>query len=127
MIKVFSQTDHTFNSNGDVVLQAVRAKIRKEDNASFYLELETGLEYINYLIPNNIVVANTPQGEQAFRISNVTKTKYKLNVRADHIFYDAENYLIQDSYVVDKNCVDALNHLSDATEPQNPFIFVSDI
>ena len=127
MIKVFSPTDTTFISNGDKVLQAVRAKIRKEDNASFYIELETGLEYINNLVAGNIVVANTPQGEQAFRISNVTKTKYKLNVRADHLFYDCENYLIQDSYVVDKNCVDALNHLNDATEPQSPFIFNSDI
>lgn len=32
MIKVFSPTDKTFYSNGDVVLQALKAKAHKEDN-----------------------------------------------------------------------------------------------
>ena len=127
MIKVFGQTDTSFSSNGDVVLQPLRAVVHKEDNGDYYLNLETGLEYVDILAEGSIVVANTPQGDQAFRIRNVTKTKSKLTTKAKHAFYDSENYLIADSYVVDKNCNDALDHLNSATEPQSPFTTLSDV
>ena len=84
MIKVFGQTDTLFSSNGDVVLQAVKAKVHKADNGDFYLALETGLDYVDFLVEGNIVVANTPQGDQAFRVGNVTKTKSKLTTKAYH-------------------------------------------
>ena len=127
MIKLFGQTDKSFLSNGDVVLQPIKAKVHKEDNGDFYLDLETGLEYVDYLVEGNIVVASTPQGDQAFRITNPIKTKSKITVKAWHVFYDSENYLIEDSYVVDKNCNDALDHLNSATEPQSPFSTISDV
>ena len=127
MIKVFGQTDKSFLSNGDVVLHPLRAKVRKEDNGSFYLDLETGLEYVDYLVEGNIVVANTPTGDQAFRITNPIKTKSKISVKAKHVFFDSANYLIEDAYVVDKNCNDALDHLNSATTPQSPFTTISDI
>ena len=127
MIKIFSPTDKIFSSNGDIVLQPLKAKVHKEDNLDYYLDLETGLDYVDYLVEGNIVVASTPQGDQAFRITNPTKTKSKITVRAWHVFYDSENYLIEDSYVVDKNCNDALDHLNSATEPQSPFTTISDV
>lgn len=127
MIKVFGQTDKIFASNGDAVLLPLRAKVHKVDNGDYYLDLETGLEYIDYMVEGNIVVANTPQGDQAFRIGNVEKTKRKLSTKAYHVFYDSENYLIADSYVVDKNCNDALDHLNNATDTESPFTTLSDI
>lgn len=127
MIKIFSPTDKIFSSNGDVVLRPLKAKVHKEDNGDYYLDLETGLDYVDYLVEGNIVVASTPQGDQAFRITNPTKTKSKITVKAWHVFYDSENYLIEDSYVVDKNCNDALDHLNSATEPQSEFETLSDI
>lgn len=127
MIKVFGQTDTSFSSNGDVVLRPLKAKVHKEDNGDYYLDLETGLDYVDFLVEGNIVVANTPQGDQAFRVGNVTKTKRKLTTKCWHVFYDSENYLIVDSYVVDKNCNDALDHLNSATEPESPFTTLSDV
>ena len=127
MIKVFGQTDTSFSSNGDIVLQPLKAKVHNEDNGNYYLNLETGIEYIDYIVEGNIVVANTPTGEQAFRIGNVQKTKSKLTTNAYHVFYDSKNYLIEDSYVVDKTCNDALDHLNNATEPQSPFTTLSDV
>lgn len=127
MIKIFSPTDKIFSSNGDIVLRPLKAKVHKEDNGDYYLDLETGLDYVDYLMEGNIVVASTPQGDQAFRITNPTKTKSKITVKAWHVFYDSENYLIEDSYVVDKNCNDALDHLNSATEPQSEFETLSDI
>ena len=85
------------------------------------------IKYIDYLAPNNILVANTPQGDQAFRITNIEKTRRKIKLRANHVFYDSLNYLIADSYVVDKNCNDALDHLNNATSDLSPFTTISDI
>ena len=127
MIKVFGQTDTDFTSNGDVVLLPLKAKVHKKDNGDYYLDLETGLEYVDYFVEGNIVVANTPTGDQAFRIGNVTKSKFKLVSKCYHVFYDSKNYLIADSYVVDKNCNDALDHLNNATEPASEFTTISDV
>lgn len=127
MIRVFGTTDKTYTSNGDVVLRPLKAKVHKEDNGDFYLDLSTGLEYVDSIVEGNIVVAPTPQGEQAFRIGNVHQTKSKLTTKAYHVFYDSKNYLIEDSYVVDKDCNDALDHLNSATEPDSPFQTISDV
>lgn len=127
MIKLFDKTDTLFSSNGDKVIIPLKAKIHKEDNGSFYIDLETGLEYVDDLTANRIIVANTPQGEQAFRITNVEQTRKKISAKCYHVFYDSKNYLIADSYVVDKNCNDALDHLNNATDNTSPFTTVSDV
>ena len=127
MIKVFGSTDAVYTSNGDVVLHPLKARVIKQDNGAFYLDLETDLQYVDYLVAGNIIVANTPQGEQAFRIGDYQKTRTKVKIKAQHVFFDSRNYLIQDSYVVDKNCNDALDHLNSATEPASPFTTLSDV
>ena len=127
MIKLFDITDKLFSSNGDKIIIPLRAKVIKEDNGSFYLDLETDLSYINDLTEGKIIVAPTPQGEQAFRVTNPEKTKSKIVVKCKHVYYDSENYLIADSYVVEKNCNDALDHLNNATDNVSPFTTLSNV
>lgn len=127
MIKLFDTTDNTFQTNGDKIIIPTRAVIHKEDNGPFYLDLETDLSYAEWLTPNRILVANTPQGDQAFRITNVDKTRKKITLKANHVFYDSKNYVIEDSYVVEKTCNQAMDHLNDATETESPFTMTSDI
>jgi phage minor structural protein len=127
MIKLFSAIDTTFASNGDIVLEPLKAKVHKKDNSDYYLELETSLDYVDYIIEGNIVVANTPTGDQAFRISNVQKTKSKISCKCWHVFYDSKNYLIASATVTDKTCNEALDILNNATEPQSSFETSSDI
>lgn len=127
MIRVFSPSDKIFTSNGDAVIQPFKAKVHKEDNGSFYLDIEADISYVDILTANRIIVADTPQGAQAFRIKNPEKTKHKITIKAPHISYDAENYVIADSYVVDKNCNDAMDHLNRATDNPSPFQTYSDI
>lgn len=127
MIRLFGTTDTDFSSNGDLVLQPLRAVIVKKDNGSFYLDIDIDISYINDFTQNRIIVANTPQGNQAFRIGNVKKTKNKLTAKCNHVFYDSQNYLIEDSYVYSKNCNDALDHLNSATSDTSPFTTISDI
>lgn len=128
MIKIFSAADTDFTSNGEVVISnATKANVRKVDNGDYYLDFECGLEYVDYIVANNIIVAPTPQGDQAFRITSFDATRKKITAKAWHIFYDSANYLIADSYVVDKNCNDALDHLNGATDTQSPFTTLSNV
>lgn len=127
MIKCFGQADTSFSSNGDIVIQPFKALVHKVDNGNFYLDFECSPDFLDYVVSNNIIVAPTPQGEQAFRIGNVSNTRRKITAKIPHIYYDANNYLIADSNVVNKNCNDALDHLNSATDNTSPFTTLSDI
>ena len=127
MIKIFSATDTNYTSNGDIVLQCIKAKVHKELNSNFYIDIEAPLIYVDYLIPNNIVVANTPQGEQAFRITNVDKTQSKIKIKAYHVFYDTKNYLLVDSRVENRDCNYALDYFNSNTDNTSPFSTLSNI
>lgn len=127
MIRVFAPNDTDFTSNGDAVIKTTYAVVKKQDNADFLIDLQCGLEYLDYIKPRNIIVAPTPQGDQAFRIKSVDASRFKIVAKCKHLFYDSENYLIEDSYVVDKNCNDALDHLNNATDTTSPFTTLSDV
>lgn len=128
MIRVFSPTDTDFTSNGDVVIKAVSAYVHKVDNGDYYLELVCGIEYAKYLEAGNIIVVDTPQGNQGFRIGkDFVKSRTKITIKAWHLYYDSENYIIEDSYVVNKTCEEALEHLNNATDIESPFWVYSDL
>jgi phage minor structural protein len=128
MIKVFSPTDRDFSTNGDAVIKATRAVVTKVDNGDYFLSLECGIEYAPYIKANNIIVVDTPQGQQGFRLeANIETTGSKIRAKAWHLYYDGESYIIADSYVVDKNCNAALNWLNDATDNPSPFSMSSDV
>ena len=127
MLKCFGASDTVFTSNGDYVLAPVRAVVKKADNSDYLLELEAGVDAVDYLQAESIVVAPTPTGYQPFRVKNPVVTRSKVKATCKHLFYDADNYLIADSYVVDKNCNDALDHLNNATDTTSPFTTLSDV
>ena len=127
MIKVFNSTDKLYSSNGDIIVAPTKARVFNSDNGDFYLDLVCGIEYNDYLLPSYLLVVNTPQGEQAFRIRDITKQKNKLTIKAYHVYYDTLNYLIEDSYAVDDTCNEALNHFNSATDEPSPYTMSSDI
>lgn len=127
MIKIFGALDKDFNSNGDIVVNPIKAKVHKEDNSDFYLELECGIQYVDYIVQGNIVVAPTPQGEQAFRVGNVNKNRNKITTKCHHIFYDTKNYVIPEIEITNKTAEEALQQLNDSTEPISPFHTFSNI
>jgi phage minor structural protein len=127
MLKVFSPVDTSFTSNGDAVIIPTRAVVHKVDNGDYYLEIEVGLEYIDYIKPNNIIVAPTPQGEQGFRIGTIETTGKKITAKCYHLFYDAQNYVIADTYIKEKNCNAALDQLNTHTDNESPFTTLSDV
>jgi phage minor structural protein len=127
MIKIFLSGDKTYTSNGEVVLTSSKCKVNNSDNGEFTLEVTSPLKYVDYLVCNNIIVAPTPSGDQPFRIYDVKKQLQKVTAKAKHITFDMENYVIADSYAVNKTCQQALVHFKNATDNPTPFTFYSDI
>lgn len=127
MIKIFSPSDTLFASNGNCVVMPTKAKIHKEDNADYYLDFEIPIQYDKYINSNDIIVVNTPQGEQPFRITDFEKTRRKISGKAYHVFYDTKNYLIEELTITDKSCNEALDIVNNATSDKTPFTTLSDV
>lgn len=127
MISVYEEKEKLFDNNGIKILHPIKAKIHKEDNGPYYIELKDTIDNLQYYQSGMIIRATTPWGKQGFRLKNPKIINNKIEARADHLYFDAKNYIIQDSYVVDKNCNDALDHLNSATDTTSPFTTISDI
>lgn len=121
MIRAFKVNDKVFNNNGDVVITPFKARVINEDNGNFMLDMACSTKYADFIKENNIIVAPTPQGDQAFRIRDYKINNQRIEVTAKHVYYDAENYLIIDSYVQSLSGNAAINHLNDATTPTSDF------
>lgn len=127
MIKAFKISEKEFTTNGEKIINPLKAKVHKEDNGDYYLEIEAGIEYINYLKHGWIIVAPTPTGEQAFRVDNPQVKKKKISAKCWHVFYDSQEYLIRSKYITDRNCNDALSQLNIACDQPTPFTTISDV
>lgn len=127
MIRVYDATERLFNHNGIKTLHPLFAEVTKVDNGDYYVELEDVLANLEYYQKGMIVRVPTPWGVQGFRCDNPSIQNNRISCKAWHLTYDAKNYLIEDSYAVNKNCNDALNHFNDNTDIASPFTVSSDI
>ena len=127
MIKVYDSNERLFNHNGIKILHPLRADITKIDNGDYYVELQDKVENLAFYQNGMIVRIPSPWGVQGFRLANPIVTNNRIEVKGWHISYDAENYIIQDAYAVDKNCNDALEHFNSHTDVPSPFDTLSDI
>lgn len=127
MISVYPSTEKHFANNGLKVMHPLKAKVYKEDNGEFYIDIKDTIENLEYYAEGMIVRTDTPWGKQCFRLTNPEIDKDKIISKGYHLYFDTKRYVIVDSYVVDKNCNDALDHLNNACDIETPFTFISDI
>ncbi len=127
MISVYESKEKIFDNNGIKILKPRKATLRKEDNGDYYVTLKDDISNLEYYQAGMIIRALTPWGKQAFRLTNPAIKNSSVTVKAKHVYYDSENYVIKDSYVVDKNCNDALDHLNIGCDRTTPFNTISDI
>lgn len=127
MIKLFKETDTVYKTNGEVVINATKCRVSNGDGGEFKLTLTCPISYSEYIENNYIIVAPTPAGEQPFRVYEIEKSQNKMDIKARHITYDSMDYVIPDSYAVDKTCGEAMEHFNDATDNPSPFSVYSDI
>lgn len=127
MIKTYEPTERLFNHNGLKILHPIKAEIYIEDNGDYYIDIESTIDDLPYLQEGMIVRANTRWGEQGFRLTNPNKKNNRISVRGYHLWKDSSKYVIVNSYVDNKNCNDALDHLNNACDTKTPFTTISDI
>lgn len=127
MISCYPSTEKNFADNGIKILKPTYAKLRIEDNGDYYCNFKDTIDNLDYYQAGMIIRVKTPWGYQGFRLTNPEIENNIVKVKGYHLYFDSANYLIRDSYVVDKDCNDALDHLNSACDTTSPFSFISDI
>ena len=127
MIKVFQASDRYFASNGDKIINPYKAVVFKEDNGDYYCDIEASIDLIDYLKQDMIVCVQTPWGLQPFRCDKPERSGNKVKVKAWHLYYDTENYVIAETNIVNSSCQSALNQLKGGCDSTLPFSVISDI
>lgn len=127
MIKIYDATEKLFNNNGLKVLHPLKAEIYIEDNGDYYIELEFQISDVEYIQEGNIVRVTTRWGEQGFRLTNPERKNNRIVVKGYHLWKDSSKYVIVNSYVDNKDCNDALDHLNRSCDSVTPFNTISDI
>lgn len=127
MIKVYEPTERLFNHNGLKILHPLKAEIYIEDNGDYYLDLETTIDDLEYIQEGYIVRVNTRWGEQGFRLTDPVRKNNRITVRGYHLWKDSSKYVIVNSYVDNRDCNDALDHLNRNCDSVTPFTTISDI
>jgi len=127
MISVYPSNEKLFADNGIKILKPLKALVRKEDNGDYYIDLKDTIENLEYYQAGMIIRVPTIWGKQCFRLTNPNIENKKVVARGNHVYFDTRNYIIKDSYVVEKNCNDALDHLKIACDKPLPFSTLSDV
>lgn len=127
MIKVYDSNETLFATNGIKIIHPLIADITKKDNGDYFVELRDIIDNLEYYQKGMIIRIPTPFGIQGFRCDNPKIKNNRIECKAWHLSYDSKNYIIEDSYAVDKNCNDALDHFNNATDITSPFTTISDI
>ncbi|MEN1934965.1 phage tail spike protein [Paenibacillus sp. 102] len=131
MITLYKPNETDFTHNGLGVLDAniYEAEVEEILNGlysfTFYYPLFAphGLEIEGMCI----VKANTPDGDQLFRIATPTISMGEIRVQCYHIFYDLTENLIEDIFIQTTNGNGAMSRLSAGCQYKHPFTFYSDI
>lgn len=127
MIKIYESTERLFNHNGIKIVHPFEAEITKQDNGDYYAEIKDTTDNITYYQNGAIIRIPTPWGEQSFRISNPVINDNKIEIKAWHVFYDSQNYIVKSGNSVGKTCNDALDYFNGRTDIPSPFTTASDI
>lgn len=127
MIKVYETDERLFNHNGLKILHPLKAEIYIEDNGDYYIDIESSINDLEYLQEGMIIRANTRWGEQGFRLTNPKRQNNRIYIRGYHLSKDSSKYIIQNSYIEEKDCNYALDHLKQTCDAITPFTTISDI
>lgn len=97
IITIYDKSSTNFTNLGLGTLLPFQCNITEELNGMYELELihnYDSLKKYNLLENERIILANTPNGRQPFRIYRVVPTMESITVNARHIFYDLlDNYI----------------------------------
>lgn len=137
MIRIFKAADREF-AKPEIYLAPRRAMVLKSDN-EYFLEIETPIEtrtpygktinYMPYLVQDNILLVNTPWGQQPFRIYNRQIRNNVLYCRAPHVGHDSKRYVIIDIELTDAyyDFESSMDAILTAARASNDFTYALEI
>lgn len=130
-MKIYLQNEIDFSKNGlGFLTDILDANVIEELNGDYYLTFDYVLNgrLSEYLVQDNIVVCKVADGtEQPFRIKRVVKDFEKINVYAQHIFYDLLNNMVLDTSPTNLTCQSFGEWVLSRTNFATDFTFTSDI
>lgn len=131
MIKIFNATDKDFSSAGNIIISPLYChETKKKSLNGWYIDVEVSIKYKEYIEKDKICVVKTksklqPQG---FRISDkIEYTTTKIKFTANHVMFDAEDYILVDVRPTNLNGINGLNYINQRTDKTSPFSFYSNV
>ncbi|PHD00645.1 endopeptidase [Bacillus toyonensis] len=124
-----NETDFTHNGIGILDNNIYEAEIEEILNGVYTLRFKYPLFSPHGLdiIGQSIIKAPTPDGEQLFRVANPHPTNGEVQVFCYHIFYDLVDNFIEDTNIVGKSGMGALDQVKGALQYPTKFDFYSDV
>lgn len=130
-MKIFPYDETNFTNNGyGFLTDVLSASVVEELNGDYYLSFNYVINgaLSEYLVQDNIVQCKVEGGtNQLFRIKRVTKDFTKIEVYAQHIFYDLLNNFLLDTSPTNLTCQSFGEWILTKTNFETPFTYYSDI
>lgn len=131
MIKIFNANDRDFSTAGNIIIEPTKCReFKKKSLNGWYIEVEMPIMYKDYIEKDKLCVVKTKSklNPQAFRIGeNITYTNRKISFTANHVMFDAVNYLLLDVRPTNLNGINTLNYINERTDNNSPFKMFSNI
>lgn len=128
MIKIYEPGEKNFYNNGLGTIETLSCvETKKASLEGWFLEVTVDTKYNELIQKGNIVYAQTKEKrEQAFRIGNPKKTDRKITFTAQHVMFDAENYILCDVRPTGLGPVNFLKWCNERTDQSSPFTIGGD-
>lgn len=131
MIKIFNANDRNFSTAGNIIIEPTKCReFKKKSLNGWYIEVEMPIKYKDYIEKDKLCVVKTKSklNPQAFRIAdNIQYTSKKISFTAEHVMFDASNYLLVDVRPTNLNGINTLNYINERTDNVSPFTMFSNI
>jgi phage minor structural protein len=130
LITLYDSNELDFTNNGICILNdCIVAKIEEELNGiySLYIEYPIFSKKAAFITHENIIKAPTPKGYQLFRVNSSVKSMGVLKIYANHIFFDLRDNIIEDTNIIMKNGLGAIEQMLTNTQYPHYFSGFSDI
>ena len=130
-VKIFSSDTRTFSKNGLINIRPLICKETKKKSLNgWYLDLQFDVKFKKYIIKDNLVVLKSKSKEnpQAFRIGQPTYNNDIIEVQAEHVMFDAKNFMLYDVRPTNHNALSALTYITARTDQEcNIFEYSSSV
>lgn len=131
MMKIFNSNDRDFSSAGNIIVESAKClETKRKSLNGWFIEVEMPIKYKEYIEKDKLCVVQTKSKlrPQAFRITeNIEYTNKKIKFIANHVMFDAKDYILVDVRPTNQNGTNGLNYINQRTDNVSPFTIFSNV